>query len=789
MSVATVRRLRLRLRGAVQGVGFRPFVYRLARRMDVTGWIANDAAGVVIEAEADDDTLARFTAALTAEAPPRAIVHETAQENIEPVGSTDFRIHSSAAGGVTSAVVLPDVATCMDCMRDVQDPVGRRAGYAFTNCTNCGPRYSIIQDLPYDRAATTMAGFTMCAACAAEYEDPDDRRFHAQPNACPVCGPSLELRDRHGDPIACVDVIAASATALRAGRVIAVKGIGGFHLMVDARNELAVAALRERKRRPSRPFAVMAASVEQARGFVHVDDAAARMLESPETPIVLLPRRFAPVMTGSHLELAAGVAPDNPFIGVMLPAAPLQHLLLAAFGAPVVATSGNLAEEPICTTDADAVQRLAGVADLFLVHDRPIERHVDDSVVHFVDGAPRLLRRARGYAPMPILLPAAVPPILAVGPQLKNSIAVSRGRQVFVSQHIGDLDALETQVAFERVTADLLRLYDVQPVAVVRDLHPDYVSTVWARAAAVRAGVPDIAVQHHHAHLVSCMAENGVTERTLGIVWDGTGYGTDGTIWGGEFLLGDAHSFERVAHLRPFRLPGGDAAVREPGRVAMALLDAAFDVGASTPYAESALEVGTAAQRETLRHMIRTGLNSPVTTSAGRLFDGIAAILGICGVSSYEGEAAMRLEYAVDLTENGAYGLPLDSMPDSLATTLDWRPMIRRVVEDHRRGVPVSVIAARVHNALADAIVLQAQLTGCPRVALSGGCFQNRVLTERAAAALRRNGFDVLLHTRVPPNDGGVALGQLVSAAARLGATDESLIDDSGAGAGVPAGG
>lgn len=768
MSVATVRRVRLRLRGAVQGVGFRPFVYRLACSMSVTGWIANDAAGVTIEAESDDATLTRFVAALAAEAPPRAVLHETAMEAIEPTGSMEFRIRSSPAGGVAGAVVLPDIATCADCLRDVQDGAGRRAAYAFTNCTNCGPRYSIIRDLPYDREATTMAAFTMCAACAAEYADPANRRFHAQPNACPACGPRLELWDEGGDRIACPDVLAAAAQGLRDGRIVAVKGVGGFHLMVDATSEPAVASLRQRKRRPRRPLAVMAASIEQARSFVTVDEVAGRMLTSPEAPILLLPRRAAPALGDPRVELAAGVAPDNPAIGIMLPSSPLHHLLLAAFGRPVVATSGNLAEEPICRADAEAVERLAGVADLFLVHDRVIERHVDDSVAHIVDGSPRLLRRARGYAPMPVLLPAAVPPILAVGPQLKNCIAVSRGRQVFISQHIGDLDTREAQRAFERVTADLLRLYDVAPVAIARDLHPDYVSTRWAVAEAGRNGIADIAVQHHHAHLVACMAENGVTEPTLGIVWDGTGYGTDGTIWGGEFLLGDALNCERVAHLLPFRLPGGDAAAREPRRVAAALLDAAFE--SDDPPHHARVPLGwTDAERATLRHMMRTGLNAPVTTSAGRLFDGIAALLGICGVSSYEGEAAMRLEYAVDAVENAAYALPLDSQPHSTATVLDWRPMIRRLIEDHNRGVATGVIAARVHNAFAAAMVLQAEVVGCARVALSGGCFQNRVLTARTARALRRHGFEVLLHARVPPNDGGVALGQLVAAAAKAG--------------------
>jgi hydrogenase maturation protein HypF len=783
-----VQRVRLELRGAVQGVGFRPFVYRLAQRCGVSGWVANDTAGVTIEAEADAAVIEYFMRALSVEAPPQSSIHELSASPLAPEGSAGFRIVSSAAGGARSAVVLPDLAPCDDCMREVRDPADGRAGYAFTNCTNCGPRFSIIQGLPYDRPSTTMAHFRMCADCASEYDQPLDRRFHAQPNACARCGPRLELWDARGVPVAGVDPVAGAAAALRRGEVVAVKGTGGFHLMVDACSDRAVATLRERKRRPHRPLAVMAMSVEQARRFVAVDGAAAALLQSAAAPIVLLPRRTATlhaVRLDPAAEPAAGLAPDNPRIGVMLPAMPLHHLLLAEFGGPVVATSGNLSDEPICTDEGEAVARLCGIADLFLVHDRPIERHVDDSVADFVDGAPRLLRRARGYAPLPLRLPAPVPPILAVGPHLKNTIALARDRQVFISQHIGDLETYEAQRAFERVIEDFLRLYDVSPDAVARDMHPDYVSTQWALRLVRQLGFADVPVQHHHAHLVACMAENDVTEPTLGVVWDGTGYGTDGTIWGGEFLLGDACSFDRMAHLLPFRLPGGDAAAREPRRAAASLVFAACGRDGFEHAAAPLLRTFRPAQRGLLLHMLQRHVNAPLTTSAGRLFDGIAALLGICTVASYEGEAAVRLEHCVDRAERGAYSIPI--LPEACGpSVLDWRPMVRDVMDDARRDVPQGVIAARVHNALVDAVALQAELVGCANVALTGGCFQNVILTERTAAALRRRGFNVLLHRQVPPNDGGVSFGQVVIAAARLGAVAPGSAGASAAGMPIP---
>jgi hydrogenase maturation protein HypF len=758
-------RVRMRVRGAVQGVGFRPYVYRLAAEMGIAGWVANGPDGVTIEAEGEVATVESFSLRLRGELPPAAAIHELLEEPVAPAGGERFEIRISDRAGKPSAVVLPDLATCDDCLREVLDPADRRYLYPFTNCTNCGPRFSIVRELPYDRPNTTMAGFAMCPACREEYGDPLDRRFHAQPNACPVCGPRLALWDHAGEVMesgGAASIVSAAAAALAEGKIVAVKGLGGFHLMADARSRPAVAHLRERKHRPVKPLAVMARDLEMARELVAVGDEAEALLTGPEAPIVLL-RRLA------SAPVAANVAPGNPTLGVMLPAMPLHHLLLRACGFPVVATSGNLSEEPICTDEREAVARLGAIADLFLVHDRPIERHVDDSVAWVLRGEPRLLRRARGYAPMPVRVARELPAILAVGAQLKNTIALGVGRQVFVSQHIGDLETAQSQAAFERVIADFIRLYEASPAAIAHDLHPDYPSTRWALSPrGPLADVPRIAVQHHHAHLAACLAENGVEGAALGVVWDGTGYGPDGVIWGGEFLVGDARGYRRAAHLLPFALPGGDAAIREPRRSALSLLHQAFG--------EHALEMGTLAPVATftpgelrvMRQMLTTGFRAPNTTSMGRLFDAVAAILGLCERAGFEGQAAMALEAAADPHVRDAWELPLVADADTGAEALDWRPMVRRLVEEMWGGEPIGTLAARFHNTLAAAAVQVAKRVGEPRVALSGGCFQNRLLATRTASALEDAGFRVLMHRLVPPNDGGISLGQVAVAAAKL---------------------
>lgn len=781
----TTKRLRVEIHGAVQGVGFRPFVYRLATELALNGWVINDSRGVFIEVEGDDATLARFLDRLPTEKPPRSIIHSLDSTWLAPVGLTQFEIRHSDNAGAKTVLVLPDIATCAECLNEVLDPTNRRYRYPFTNCTNCGPRFTIIEALPYDRPNTTMRQFTMCADCQREYENPRDRRFHAQPNACPTCGPQLALWSARGEAIAeRDDALHKTTKALRDGKIVAVKGLGGFLLVADARNTDTLARLRERKPRRDRPFALMARDLAQARTLVEIDAPAEALLTSPESPIVLLRR-----LPGAPV--AENVAPGNPYLGVMLPYTPLHHLLLREVNFPVVATSGNVSDEPICTDENEAAQRLGHIADSFLVHDRPIARHVDDSVMTMMLGEPRLLRRARGYAPLPVLVERKIPTILGVGAHLKNTIALSVANQVFISQHIGDLETPEAMNAFERVIADFLKMYEATPVVIAHDLHPDYLSTKWAvergrggdrengRAGEERLPLSHspsllcLAVQHHHAHLAACLAENG-EGRALGVTWDGTGYGTDGTIWGGEFLLGGAKDFERVAHLRPFRLPGGEVAVKEPRRTAFALLYEMFGEAIIERDDLAPIRAFTHAERKTLAQMLSKGINSPITTSAGRLFDGIAALIGLHQQVSFEGQAAMALEYSADSGVSDGYTLLVKDEGGILFTlhpssfVLDWQPLIESVLTDLSHGVNAGIMSARFHNALVQAIVAVAQKVGEKNVALSGGCFQNRLLTERAATRLAQAGFRVLLHKQVPPNDGCISLGQVVVAAARL---------------------
>ena len=764
-------RLEAEIQGLVQGVGFRPYVHRLAMQSMLAGWVGNDVRGVTLVLEGPREALERFLARLRSELPPLARIDGMVTRYDVAHGERGFEIRASDARGGKSALLPPEAATCAACRAEIADPLARRFRYPFTNCTHCGPRFSIIRALPYDRPNTTMAGFAMCPECAREYDDPADRRFHAQPNACPRCGPRLAWWDASGRELARDhDALLAAAQALAHGAIVAMKGVGGFHLMADARDVAAVARLRERKRRVGKPFALLVRDVDAARALCEVSGAAAAALAGVTAPIVLMPRRAdAPV--------AAGVAPGLATLGVMIASNPLHHLLTAECRFPLVATSGNLTDEPIAIDEREALSRLAGIADAFLVHDRPIERHVDDGVAWEIDGAMAPLRRARGLAPLPVTLAAPAPCVLAVGAHLKATVALSIGRRVFVSQHIGDLETRQAMDAFERVIADFVRLYDAAPVAIAHDSHPDLASTQWARRAvglepgdgtppAWARGARLIAVQHHHAHLAACLAEHHVEGRALGVIWDGTGYGDDGTIWGGEFLLGDAAGFERVAHLAPFRLPGGDAAIREPRRSALALCATLDD--ATRAHAERPLASLRAAERAVLERMIASGLNAPFTTSAGRLFDGLAALTGLHPLASYEGEAAIAFEAIADRDERGAYPLPLTPATPGAARMLDWRPMVDALRGDVAAGAGRGAIAARAHAGLAAGVVAVAEEVGERRVALSGGCFQNRLLTELTTRALRERGFEVLLHRQVPPNDGGISLGQVAVAAARL---------------------
>jgi hydrogenase maturation protein HypF len=785
MAIAENVRLKVVIRGAVQGVGFRPFVYRLATESGLRGWVLNSSQGVFIEVEGERPVLEEFLLRLEQEKPPRAIIQSLEFSFLDPVGYPDFVIRHSEEAGEKTVLILPDIATCPQCYREVGDPDDRRYRYPFTNCTHCGPRFTIIQALPYDRPNTSMAHFPLCPDCRREYEDPLDRRFHAQPVACPVCGPQVALYPGDGHfpsarHLAGDEAIREAGRAVREGRILAMKGLGGFLLIVDARNEAAVRRLRERKQREEKPFALLYPSLEAIKEHCFVSPLEERVLTSPESPIVLLRRRETPPAARGGLgggEVCEAVASGNPYLGVMLPYTPLHDLLMQALGFPVVATSGNRSDEPICVDEDEARERLGGIADLFLVHNRPIVRHCDDSVVRVVLGQELVLRRARGYAPLPVRLPKSEPPpILAVGAHLKNTIALSVGRQVFVSQHIGDLDTPQACAAFERVISDFRRLYEVEPFAIAHDLHPDYFSTKYATShiphptSHIPHRTSHIAVQHHHAHLASCLAENEVEGPVLGVTWDGTGYGPDGTVWGGEFLWGDAAGFERVAHLRTFRLPGGEAAVREPRRTALGVLWEHFGPEVFEWEDLAPVVAFSAAERRLLQQMLERGVNSPVTSSAGRLFDAVAALVGLRQENRFEAQAAMMLEYAVDETVTDAYPLPISNIqyPTPQPLVLDWGPLLEALLTDLRRGVPVGVMVARFHNALVEGIVAVARAVGADRAALSGGCFQNRILLERAYRRLTGAGIRVYVHQRIPPNDGGIALGQVAVAARKL---------------------
>jgi len=728
----TVVRARVALGGAVQGVGFRPFVYRLATELELTGWVCNSSAGLVVEAEGASARIDAFLERLEAEMPPAAVVLTRETAILAPAGFRAFEIRSSDEDAAKVAGVLPDLATCPACLKELSDPSNRRYGYPFTNCTLCGPRYTIIEDIPYDRPRTTMRAFAMCPECRREYTDPADRRFHAQPNACPRCGPRIWAQPENGDT-----PLRQAAHVLRTGGIVALKGIGGFQLLADARQEGPVARLRARKHREEKPFALMMPSIAMVRQYCLVSGAEERLLMSRAAAIVLL-------RPNGNDGIAPNVAGSSPYLGVMLPYSPLHHLLMGECTFPVVATSGNLSDEPIAIDNDEARTRLGQIADLYVMHDRPIARPCDDSVARVMRGRESVIRRARGFAPMPVYVGRDLPKVLAVGGHLKNTVAIAAGKQVFLSQHVGDLDTPEARQAFERAIDDLCRLYRFQPEVVACDLHPDYASTRWAQSS----GLPVVEIQHHHAHAAACAAENGIEGPYLGVSWDGTGYGTDGTVWGGEFFLAEGAQFERIAHLRPFRLPGGEAAVREGWRSA-----ASVQWEAMGPEA-----VGNRPERQVLLRMLERGINAPWTTSVGRLFDAVASMTGIAQESRFEGQAAMLLEREIgELATDESYPLP-----DG-----DWGPLIEAVHQDVTRGEATARIAARFHNALANWIVRVAGRAGVPRVALSGGVFQNGYLVERTATLLEARGIRVYTHQRVPPNDGGIALGQAVIAALR----------------------
>jgi hydrogenase maturation protein HypF len=741
-------RTAIRVEGIVQGVGFRPFVYTLATGLGLGGFVGNDVDGVFVEVEGPAAAVAEFLRKLERDPPPLARIERVTTRPLTPNGDTCFAIAPSPAAGPRRTLVSADTATCADCLKELADPGDRRYRYPFINCTNCGPRFTIVRDVPYDRPFTTMAPFAMCPACEAEYHDPADRRFHAQPTCCPACGPRLTLRDQAGNPLP-GDPLTRAAELLNAGQILAVKGLGGYHLAVEAACQPAAAALRARKHREDKPFAVLAADLTQARDLVEVDEAAAGLLTSPARPIVLLPRR-------PDAAVAPATAPGNRSLGVMLPYTPLHHLLIRTAGRPIVLTSGNVSDEPIAYHDDDALERLAPIADAFLTHDRAIHIRTDDSVARTFRGRPMLIRRSRGYVPEPVTAGAGFPrPVLACGAELKNTFCLGKGRHAFLSHHIGDLENAETLRSFTEGIAHFRRLFDIDSQVVAHDLHPEYLSTKYALDL---DGVDLQPVQHHHAHIASCLADNGADGPVIGVAFDGTGYGPDGTIWGGEFLVAGLAGFERAGHLAPVPMPGGAAAIRQPWRMAAAYLDR-DDLDVARRNADRWAQVTAMAAR---------GVNAPLTSSAGRLFDAAAALLGVRDTINYEGQAAIELEQLADPAEAAAYpaavvaGDPFQILGADLLTAL---------VSDLTAGVRAPVIAARFHHGVAAAIeagcLLLRERHGLDAVALSGGVFQNMLLLHATAARLEARGFRVLTHSRIPCNDGGISLGQAVIAAAR----------------------
>ncbi len=730
-------------------------MYSLASRLGLDGFVRNDTGGVVIEAEGRWSALSDFIERVGTEAPPLARLQNISSNPIAIGGTRGFRIIESAAAGDRRVLISPDIATCVDCVREVFAPGDRRFGYPFNNCTNCGPRFTIVCDVPYDRPLTTMAAFAMCEECAREYNDPSDRRFHAQPISCPRCGPRVSLRAPDGASLA-GDPIRVAVDHLREGKIVAVKGLGGYHLAVDAANEAAVALVRARKSREEKPFAVMVADLAMARQLAEIDAAEEALLTSRRRPIVLLRRR-------TDANLASPIAPGNSRIGLMLPYTPLHHLLMREFASPIVMTSGNISDEPIAYCDEQAFEDLGPLADLFLTHDRPIHIRTDDSVMRAFRGREYPLRRARGYAPQPITLAHEAPrPILACGAQLKNTFCLMKDNHAFMSHHIGDLQNYATMRAFTQGIAHFRRLFGVEPKVVAHDLHPEYLSTKYALEL---EGVERVGVQHHHAHIASCLADNRADGPAIGVAFDGLGYGLDSTMWGGELLVADLCSFERVGHFSAIPMPGGVAAIKEPWRMAAAYLDAVC--GDRVPD-DLGVVRRNAKRWRSIVMLARRRINSPLTSSVGRLFDAVAAILGIRDSISFEGQAAIELEQRADESETASYPVETDSDESLL---LRGEDLVREVVDDLRNGTSVPIIAARFQNSLAriivDACATIRSRYGIRDIALSGGVFQNFFLLTRAVEGLERAGFHVMTHQSVPTNDGGISLGQAAIAAAR----------------------
>ena len=756
------QRAAISVRGVVQGVGFRPFVYRLAAAHRLFGWVRNTSGKVEIEVEGGKTAIRNFLEELSIQAPPMARIEGIQTKYLSPQGYTDFRIEESVSKANQYQLVSPDIATCAECREEIFDPLNRRYRYPFTNCTNCGPRFTIIEDIPYDRPNTTMRDFKMCPRCQREFDDPLNRRFHAQPNACPECGPQLELVDAHGKKEKCADVIRKAAVLLIAGKIIALRGLGGFQLACDATNPATVNLLRARKHRPAKPFAVMASTIEDIMLHCRVSAAEAELLSSAQAPIVLL--RW----NTKFSDIASDVAPDLKYLGMMLPYTPLHHLLLRAVGRPLVMTSANLSEEPIAKDNDEAFIRLHAIADYFLVHNRGIYARYDDSVFIVAENKPVALRRARGYAPSPIHLPYQSKQILACGAELKNTFCLMRDDHAFVSQHIGDMENEETLEHFEHTVKLYQKLFRIEPEIIACDLHPEYLPSKYAAHIAAEQGLPLIPVQHHHAHIVSCMAENGVETPVIGVAFDGVGYGTDGAIWGGEFLVADWHGFRRAGHFEYVPMPGGAAAINKPYRMALGYLYSLL----GADFSLDGLPLGKINPVETaiIRQQIQQRINCPLTSSAGRMFDAVAALVGLSREVSYEAEAAVALEMQAPdrFTKTGIKTYPYSFKEQNGVNDVKLGKLFSAVVDDVRNQVAVSAISLKLHQTVAQISVAMcrvvSQQTGIKQVALSGGVFQNRLLLQLTSDGLQQSGFQVFTHHLVPCNDGGLSLGQAVIA-------------------------
>ena len=763
-------RIHIVIRGAVQGVGFRPFVYQLAHRLNLAGFVLNSPLGVIIEAEGEKSVLDQLVLSIEKDRPQQAVIQSMEFSFLDPAGYSEFEIRESRSNGKKSAFIMPDLAVCDNCLKELFDSHDRRYLYPFINCTHCGPRFSIVESLPYDRPNTSMKKFDMCDQCRREYENPANRRFHAQPTACPDCGPHAEVWDDKRNILASRDAsFTFIAEVIRDGRIIAFKGLGGYQLICRADDDAVLGRLRDRKQREEKPFALMCPDLKSIREICDLSALEERLLRSAESPIVLAKRKDI----AAKSKVSDLVAPGNPYLGVMLPYTPAHHILMRELAFPIVATSGNLSEEPMAIDEDSALERLRGIADFFLVHDRPIVRHVDDSIVRVILGREMVMRRARGYAPLPVTASDSsdehIGSILAVGGHLKNTIALSVDRHIFTSQHIGDLSTQEAYATFSKVVGDFRQLYETRTETVVCDKHPEYLSTKFAHTISEQT----YAVQHHEAHIAACRLENRVTGPALGVSWDGTGYGHDGTIWGGEFFISDETAFRHIAQFRNFRLPGGEKAVKEPRRCAIGVLYAIYGEKLFSDHAEL-LGPFTSEEITLLQQMLSKHINAPVTSSAGRLFDAVASLIGVRHQTNFEGQSAMMLEFAADSAISGIFDYEIQ---EGEKLTFNWQPMIEEILTELRRRVPAAVLAAKFHNTLAEVICAIAKRLGEKKVIISGGCFQNAFLLERTVQRLASEHFKVYWHQRIPTNDGGIAVGQVAMAMQHAAANSASKIN------------